>query len=276
MELRTERQQNPVADEVSALNAIIRPILAGILFALKKDVVAEVGGYESAKLFMLPRLYRPGDGDCGICFEYAVHDAILRQEPSVAERVDTALSLCRIKGSHPASILFGAEKTGSVQLIATAKEILTADSHLLYGARGRPVKLKRHIDSFAAAFRKQSLQAHLPYSINGVWKADLFVGSTDIDQWVGATVKTKQKDLEGAKGLRIGLIPCESGKSDKVVKDDGKNLIICPLPYDGEFVELFFTAWNIVVKSRPNRATESRRNGASRRRGFTGFGQVRF
>jgi hypothetical protein len=30
------------------------------------------------------------------------------------------------------------------------------------------------------------------------------------------------------------------------------------------------------VKSRPTRATESRRNGASRRCGFTGFGQVSF
>jgi len=44
LQLRLEWQRNEVADEVSALIAVVRPILQGVLFALKKEVVAEVGG----------------------------------------------------------------------------------------------------------------------------------------------------------------------------------------------------------------------------------------
>jgi hypothetical protein len=40
--------------------------LRGALYALKADVVAEVGGYDKVTLRMLPRLTRPGDGDYGI------------------------------------------------------------------------------------------------------------------------------------------------------------------------------------------------------------------
>lgn len=174
---RFERQLNPVADEVSALTAVVRPILQGVLFALKSEVVREVGGHHKVKLMLLPRLYRKGDGDCGICFEYAVHDAIENRVAVVMDRIADALSHhCRISGSNAASILFGAEKTGAVQLIETARERLTDESSLLYGTRGRPVKLKKHIDTVAAAFRKRTEQRLLPQSIRGLWKADLFLG----------------------------------------------------------------------------------------------------
>lgn len=76
-----------MADEVSAITAVVRPILQGILYSLKGDVVAEAGGHDSIKLFMLPRYHRAGDGDTGICFEYAVHDAVTRGESNVTERV---------------------------------------------------------------------------------------------------------------------------------------------------------------------------------------------
>src|SRR6266511_4391783 len=87
MDIRAERQQNAVADEVSALVAVVRPILMGLLWALKADVSDEVGGRENVKLKMLARLRRRGDGDCGICFEYAVHDAMRRGDAMVVERV---------------------------------------------------------------------------------------------------------------------------------------------------------------------------------------------
>ena len=35
-------------------------------------------------------------------------------------------------------------------MIDTAKDILTDDSSLLYGSKGRPVKLKRHIDGIGS------------------------------------------------------------------------------------------------------------------------------
>ena len=81
MRIHQEKQLSPVAGEVLALTAVVRPILRGVLYAVKREVVAEMGGYEGIKLKILPRAYLRGDGDCGICFEYAVHEA-LRMLPS--------------------------------------------------------------------------------------------------------------------------------------------------------------------------------------------------
>ena len=227
--------------------AIVRPILEGVLFATKGEVVAQVGGHRNVSLAMLARLYRPGDGDCGICFEYAVHDAINRREPSVLERIEESMQrYCRVPGCEPASILFGAEKTGAANLIDTAHGLLTSESRLLTGAQAQPIKLKRYINMLAAAFRRPTTRVHLPMSISGLWKADLFLGNRDTDRWVGTTVKINPSHLEPARGLRIGIVPSDTGRSDAVRFDQQRNIVVCPLPYDGAFIELFYSAWAIV------------------------------
>ncbi len=245
--IRVEQQLSEAADEVSAIIAVIRPILYGLLHALKCEVVDEVGGYANVKLFMLPRLYRPGDGDCGICFEYAVHDAIRRGEAPIVEKVtDSMRRYCRVPGSETSSILFGAEKSGAIQLLETAENLLTEDSRLLTGEQAQPIKLRRYINMLSAAFRRPNTRPSLPYSISGLWKADLFLGMRDSDRWVGTTVKINSRHLEGAKGLRIAIIPSQQGRDDRIRVDSQKNLVVCPLPYDGAFMELFYVAWGIV------------------------------
>ncbi len=248
LRLRFEFQENPVADEVSAVTAVVRPILMGTLYALKRDVAEEAGGYDAVKLKMLARLRRPGDGDVGICFEYAVHDALKTQNPMVMDRVTDALAMCKVPGNALSSILFGAEKTGSLNLINTAEDLLTSESVLLYGTKGRPVKLKRHITNVAAAFRKPTARSSLPQSIGGLWKADLFTGCSDSDKWIGTTLKINRNHLEGARGLRLGIVPAQQGESDKVVRDDDRNLVVCPLRYDRSFMQVFYQAWEVVVQ----------------------------
>lgn len=236
-----------MADEVSALTAIVRPILEATLYALKLDLVEEVGGHAKVSLKMLARLYKPGDGDCGICFEWAVHDAVNRREPNVLERLTDAMrNHCKVPGSDPASILFGAEKTGAVKLIDTAEQILTDDSRLLTGTKTQPPKLKRYLRTLAAALRRPDVRTGLPYSISGLWKADLFLGNKDSDRWIGTSVKINRAHLEGARGLRVGIVPAAQGKSDKIHFDVQRNLVVCPLPYDGSFIETFYEAWQIV------------------------------
>jgi hypothetical protein len=245
--IRVESQQNPVGDEVSAITAVVRPILEGLLYALKMEVVGEIGGHDKVKLLMLPRLYRPGDGDIGICFEYAVHDAVRRADPAVVERLSDGMKkFCKMKGVQTESILFGAEKTGAMRLIDTAENLLTDDSRLLTGEQAQPIKLKKYINQIAAAFRRPSTRTALPFSISGLWKADLFLGMRDIDRWVGTTVKINPSQLEAAKGLRVGIVPSRELKSDRVRFDGTKNLVVCPLPFDGSFMEVFYTAWIVV------------------------------
>jgi hypothetical protein len=246
MQVRREKQLNAVSDDVLALTAVVRPILAGVLFALKQDVVDEVGGYEQVKLKMLPRLYRPGDGDVGVCFEYAVHEAMNNGDDRVLERVADAIRICRIKSNDPRSILFGVEKTGAVQLIDTAKGILDDESRALTGLAGQPPKLRSRLNTLAAAFRKPSTRLALPSSIRGLWKADLFVGSVSTQQWVGTSVKINPTQLEGAAGLRIGIIPVRQGRGDKVRLDDSKNLVICPLHHDADFMQIFYEGWRLI------------------------------
>ena len=245
--LQIETQTSPVGDEFSALMAVVSPILQGLLFGLKQEVVDQCGGLEQMPLFMLPRAYRPGFGDCGICFEYAAHDAINRRVPSVIERVSDSLTrYCRVPGSETASILFGAEKTGALQIIGSPANLLTAESRILTGAQAQPPKLKQYIDKLTEAFRRSSQRSLLPSSISGLWKADLFLGNRDTDRWVGTTVKINRSQLEGAAGLRIGIVPARYGVGDAISLDHSKNLVICPLPYDGDFMEIFYTGWTIV------------------------------
>ncbi len=246
MDIRAERQQNAVADEVSALVAVIRPILLGLLWGLKSEVADEVGGYQNVRLRMLDRLRRPGDGDCGICFEYAVHDAMRRGDAMVSERVGEALRICNVPGDALDSILFAVEKSGSEQFIDTALNLVTTESRILSGTRGQPAKLRNHIVGIAEAFRRPTARAALPWSISGLWKADLFIGKTDSDRWVGTTVKVNPAALEGAPGLRVGIVPASHTETDAPYRDEQRNLVVCPILHDGSFMQIFYEGWQVV------------------------------
>jgi hypothetical protein len=63
---------------------------------------------------------------------------------------------------------------------------------------------------------------------------------------VGTTVKINESQLEGARGLRIGIVPTRAGTDDRIRKDDQKNLVICPLPHDGSFMEVFYQGWGVI------------------------------
>ena len=167
----------------------------------------------------------------------------------VLEIIETALAkFCRVTHGDIHSLLFGVEKSGKINLVESVRDYLTVDSSLLSGSKGRPVKLKKHVDQLATAFRKASERAKLPQSISGLWKADLFVGRPSPDQWVGTTVKINQRHLESGRGLRLAIVPADQGRSDSVRLDDAKNLVVVPVPYDGAFMEVFWCAWETVVQ----------------------------
>lgn len=247
MEIREEHQQNPVADEVSALVAVTRPIIAGVLQSIPREALEDLGQTrEALPLRQLGRLRSAGDGDCGIAFEYAVHNAVMTGEPVATERIADALKRCNIKRGDPASILFAIEKAGSQQLISTEMDLITDNSRCLSGKAGQPIKLKNWLTNLAAAFRRPNTRPNLPQSIRGLWKADLFLGSTEPDHWVGTTVKINRSDLEAASGLRVAIVPSRAGASDAIRHDVQKNLIVCPMPHDASFMQVFYEGWRIV------------------------------
>lgn len=246
MEVREERQINEIAEDVSALVAVTRPVIAGLLHSIGEEFLVPHGGRENMRLADLGRVRKANDGDLGVAFEYAVHDAIVNANPVVIDRISTALKRCRIDRGDPASILFAMEKNGSKQLIETHRDLITGDSQVLSGLRGRPVKLQRYMNQLAAAFHRPNTRPALPRSIQGLWKADLFIGSQTPDHWVGTTIKINPRNLESAPGLRVAIVPTRSGRSDNVRRDDQKNLIICPLPHDFSFMQTFHEGMRLV------------------------------
>jgi hypothetical protein len=246
MEIWEDRQRNPVADEVSALVAVTGPIIAGVLQSVPTEVTNAFGARDQVPLKMLGQLRKKGNGDCGIAFEYAIHDAVITQDASIAERVADALDMCQILRGDPASILFATEKSGAQQLISTEPSLVTDSSPVLLGEGGRPVGLREHLSAISAAFRWPDALLNLAQSIRGLWKTDLFLGSAELDRWVGATVNISRSELPAANGPRIAIVPSVMGHSDAVRLDEQKNLVICPVPRDGNFLHIFYEGWKIV------------------------------
>ncbi len=165
-------------DPVSALLAVTRPIINGVAHSIGGEYLdAYDRGRTAVPLRMIGRLRKEGDGDIGIAFEYAIHEAVQRENAIVLERVTDALKFCNIKNGDPASIRFAIEKQGSKQLISTDLDLITDNSRALSGKQGQPVKLKKYLNQLAAAFRRPKTGPNLPQSIKGRWKADLFLGS---------------------------------------------------------------------------------------------------
>lgn len=246
MDVREERQLNPVSEDVGALTAVTRPIVAGLLHSIGEEYLRPHGGRQNIRLADLGRVRKANDGDLGVAFEYAVHDAIMTGTGIVVDRVNSALKLCRIEKGDPTSILFAIEKSGAKQLVKTQRELITPDSRILSGSVGQPAKLAKHLNQLAAAFHKPTTRPALPQSIRGLWKADLFLGSTVPDHWVGTSIKINPSRLETAPGLRIAIVPTSSGNSDAVRMDEQRRLVMCPLPHDYSFMQTFHEGMRII------------------------------
>jgi hypothetical protein len=46
----------------------------------------------------------------------------------------------------------------------------------------------------------------------------------------------------------VGIVPTHQGESDAVELDSGRTLVVCPLPYDRSFMQVFYQAWEVVVQ----------------------------
>ncbi|HEV2372227.1 MAG TPA: hypothetical protein VGS19_08665 [Streptosporangiaceae bacterium] len=246
MEIWEDRQKNPVADDVSALVAVTGPIISGVLQSVPLDVTNRFGGRDQLPLKMLGRLRKLGKGDCGIAFEYAVHDAVVSHEPVVAERVAEALSKCGVRGTNPASIFFAVEKSGAQELISTEPGLVMDNSPVLLGGDGKTVSLREQLAAIGATFRRPGSFLNLAQSIRGLWKAELFLGGGNLDQWVSTRVYANPRDVRAVRGLQIAIVPNATGYPDVVKLDEQKNVVICPLPYDGSFIKVFYEGWRIV------------------------------
>ena len=249
MRIDQQVQQNPVADETAALTAMTRPILVAIAQSVARERLDSIGlTYSTIPLLNLKGLWEVGDGDLGNAFEFVVHHAVINGDPVVAERIVDALKLCRINAEDPGSIFFAVEKRKAKQLIDTRLDLITPDSVSMSGRAGRPMKLMPYMNQLAAAFYRETAALNLPQSAKGLWKADLFLGSLNEDRWVGTSVKSNPRDItvRSMAGLRIAILPSSFSPTDAVRIDEQRQIVMCPLPYDGSFVASFYQAWHLM------------------------------
>jgi hypothetical protein len=238
-------QKSPVEDPVGAKYAMLAPVLEATLHSLKLDRIERLGGLEKVTVYDLARERREGSGDAGICFEYAVHQAIAQRSELIHPLACEVLEeFCKIPGTAQ-SIFFGPEKNGRIPVLETAQDALTDDAVLYTGEPGRPPKLKQHLPTIVKAFHNQQERWKLPWSIDGVWKADLFLGVVRSQKWVATTVKINERHLESGLGLRLGIYPQREAR-DRPRLDYGLNLIRLPLPYDQAFMELFYRSFHLA------------------------------
>ncbi len=242
--LSLEIQSDEVGEAVRARFTMTASMLRAMLYSSQREMIAALGGPNQITLEQLARIYQEGTGDFGICFEYALHDSIRARHTSIYPIVEEVLqSFCKIKGA-PESILFGIEKNGSLNVVETAQNSLTDDARVLAGKVGKPPFLRHRVAGLERAFRSVKHRDRLPQSISGLWQADLFLGSPTAEQWVGTTLKVNREDLKPAPGLRVGIFP--SNTKEGPMKDENKNLIICPLPYRSDFMILFGASFQIA------------------------------
>src|SRR5712664_3637179 len=124
---------------------MVVPVLKATLYSLARDRIARLGGLEKVTLRDLARECRGGHGDAGICFEYAVHEAIAGRNPLIHALISEVLEdLCRIKGGAQ-SLLFGPEKEGVIPILESVANALTDESVVYVGNAGRPPKLRKYI-----------------------------------------------------------------------------------------------------------------------------------
>lgn len=244
-------QDAPVDEYGRALYAVARSILRALLDSLSEDDLTDlncgIGDVTMRQLAKVVRLDRDtgmrGDG-----FEWAVHEAILGQEPLVTEPIADALKHCSryISGSEPTSLLFGHERARYLGFVDAIVDTAGTDAYLLPEKAGRPYAFGPWV---AKAAKGQASEAELTERIRKIWKTDLFLSLMGDDRYFAATVKSNVGQLEGGRGLRIGIVPESSQKGHRpgVTYSEKHGLWIATLPDPNGFTGLFNDAYKAVA-----------------------------
>lgn len=142
------RQLSDVEDPVRAKLAMVVPVLKATLHSLARDRIQRLGGLDRVTLCDLAREFREGHGDAGICFEYAVHDAIATQN-----RLIWPLQQLFNLGvtSHMANVAFDRHVAFSEQYISRMQKGLT--ELFQTGPRGESLKICSDLIDIRLSFR---------------------------------------------------------------------------------------------------------------------------
>lgn len=245
-------QKQPIDERGRALYAIGRSILRAQLDQLSQEDLEDLGRDRAdvtlRQLAKLARLDRDkgmrGDG-----FEWAVHEAVLGEEPTVVGPVADAMARASKKFrtmDMPTSLLFGYERAKYLGFLDAIVENADAQAVLLPdGSQGRPYIFDGPWIRLAA--KGKTAEPLLGDRISRVWKTDLFLSDEARHRHVAATIKSNHLLLESGPGLRLGIVPEAKDLPAGVRYRNGLWLVVLPDP--NGFMGLFNDAYESVAEA---------------------------
>lgn len=187
-----------------------------------------------------------GDG-----FEWAVHEALVGGEPSVTELVHRAMKRAAptMKDEAPTSLMFGQERAKYLGFLDAMVDEAGGDhAFLLAQGSGRPFQFARHIPTAAQG---KVAESFLPERIRQIWKTDLFLSTVGDSRNLAATIKSNYGQLEGGRGLRIGIVPESThiGNRSGIQYDAKTGLWIASLSDPNGFMGMFNDGYHAVMRA---------------------------
>ncbi|MBR8209757.1 hypothetical protein KDW61_13905 [Burkholderia cenocepacia] len=246
-------QSAPITEYGRALYAVCRSILRAHIDSLTSedltDLNTPLSEVRMRQLAKVARIERDkgirGDG-----FEWAVHEAILGKEPTVTHPIAEAMHRAskHVKDAEPRSMLFGQERAKYLGFTEAVVDEAGTDAFLLPHGNGRPFKFGPWV---SVAARGHTAEAELSERIKKIWKSDLFISAEDDIRYFAATVKSNFAQLEGGKGLRIGIVPeSKHSKNRSGVRFSQEHgLWVVTLADPHGFMGLFNDAFHTVARA---------------------------
>lgn len=244
-------QDAPIDEYGRALYAVGRSILRALLDSLSAEDLTDLNcPLKDVTLRQLAKVVRldRDKGMRGDGFEWAVHEAISGKEPLVLDHLATAIKKAspKLVGPDPTSLLFGYERARYLGFLDAVIDDAGADPYLLPDGSGRPFRFGPWV---SVAANGAEAETRLNERISKIWKTDLFVSLEGKERYLAATVKSNFDQLEGGRGLRIGIVPESTSRDHKpgVTYNEEHGLWLVTLPDPNGFTGLFNDAYNSVA-----------------------------
>jgi len=233
--------------------SIVRALLDQISTEDLTDINTDKADVTLRQLAKTSRLQRDkgmrGDG-----FEWAVHEAIQGQEPSVIEPLALAMRSASWKSfkdvQAPQSLLFGFERAKYLGFLDAVVNTAPDEAVILPDTRGRPSTFGKWVP---IAAKGQASEPLLGDRLKKVWKTDLFVSDEDRRRHLAVTIKSNARQLEAGPGLRLGIVPETRGINKNVhyewnkARTDGLWIVSLADPHG--FMGLFNDAYGTVAEA---------------------------
>jgi len=242
-------QREPIDEYGRALYAVGRSVVRALVDQLGPDELIDLNCDRSdVTLRQMARVVRldRDKGMRGDGFEWAVHEAIVGEEPQVLEPVSAALGRASksLRSGVPTSLLFGHERAQYLGFLDAIVDTAGEEAVLLPDGSGHPFAFGNWVTVAARGAAAESL---LRPRIQKVWKTDLFLGAGDATGYAATTIKSNWKQLEDGPGLRVGIVPEAADLRPGYRR--WKSLHLAVLPDPNGFMGLFNDGYQAIGRA---------------------------